>query len=299
MTAPVPVLFGEVLFDCFDDGQRVLGGAPFNVAWHLQRFGCAPLFVSRVGDDPMGRQIRETMQRWQMSTAGLQLDSAHPTGEVRITLREGQPDFDILPDRAYDFIDADAMPPVTPSLIYHGSLGLRRPGSAAALDALVKRHPAPVFMDVNLRPPWWDRERLARLLDGAKWVKINDAELETLVVSPSGLREKADALMARHGLDLVIVTCGADGAFALEAGGAVADTVPAREVEVIDTVGAGDAFASVCILGLLRGWAVPRMLDRAQQFASLLVAQRGAVINDPAAYVPLLREWRLDAQDTE
>ena len=46
-----PAVFGEVLFDCFADGTRVLGGAPFNVAWHLQAFGEAPLFVSRVGDD--------------------------------------------------------------------------------------------------------------------------------------------------------------------------------------------------------------------------------------------------------
>ena len=59
-----PAIFGEVLFDCFEDGSRVLGGAPFNVAWHLQAFGCKPLLISRVGDDPMGKLIRETMLQW-------------------------------------------------------------------------------------------------------------------------------------------------------------------------------------------------------------------------------------------
>ncbi|MBA1332725.1 carbohydrate kinase, partial [Candidatus Endoriftia persephone str. Guaymas] len=49
-----PIIFGEVLFDCFEDGSRVLGGAPFNVAWHLQALGAAPLFISRVGDDSLG-----------------------------------------------------------------------------------------------------------------------------------------------------------------------------------------------------------------------------------------------------
>lgn len=294
MTVNSPVIFGEVLFDCFDDGQRVLGGAPFNVAWHLQRFGCSPLLISRVGDDPMGRQIRETMQQWNMSTAGLQLDSAYPTGEVTITLHDGQPDFEILADRAYDYIQADIMPPMNPSLIYHGSLGVRLPESAAAFKSLLQRHPAPVFMDVNLRPPWWNREQLVQLLHSARWVKINDAELETVVESSGELRTKAEILLARHGLDLVIVTCGAKGAFALDSGGVFSDTVPTREIEVVDTVGAGDAFASVCILGLLLDWPVPQMMERAQQFASFLVGQRGAIITDPAVYQPLISEWRLE-----
>ena len=61
---------------------------------------------------------------------------------------------------------------------------------------------------------------------------------------------------------------------------------------VVDTVGAGDAFASVCILGLLENWALPKIMSRAQQFASLLVGRRGATINDPQAYRPLLAQWR-------
>lgn len=287
------VLFGEVLFDCFDDGSRVLGGAPFNVAWHLQAFGCAPLLISRVGNDPMGRQIRDTMQAWGMTTAGLQLDSTHPTGEVRVSLREGQPRFDILADRAYDHIQADVMPPLTPSLVYHGSLGLRLPDSATALEQLLQRHSVPVFMDVNLRPPWWERDRLVRLLDQACWVKINDDELETLVTGSSDLQAKAHTLMQRHGLKWVIVTRGAQGAFVLDSEGEFNETAPAAATPVVDTVGAGDAFASVCLLGLLRSWPIPLIMERAQQFASLLVGQRGATSNDPVLYEPLVIEWQL------
>ena len=77
-----PVIFGEVLYDRFPDGSVVLGGAPFNVAWHLQAFGVAPLFVSRVGDDALGRSVRNTMIAWEMDTSGLQLDPVHPTGSV-------------------------------------------------------------------------------------------------------------------------------------------------------------------------------------------------------------------------
>ena len=66
-------VFGEVLYDCFPDGKEILGGAPFNVAWHLSGFGQSPLFVSRVGDDPAGREIRGRMRRgdWRFGTHGL------------------------------------------------------------------------------------------------------------------------------------------------------------------------------------------------------------------------------------
>lgn len=287
-----PVIFGEALFDCFDDGRRVLGGAPFNVAWHLQAFGCAPLLISRVGDDPLGRQIRDTMLHWGMSTTGLQLDSAHPSGEVRVALREGQPSFDILADRAYDHIDGGALPPLAPSLIYHGTLALRQPGSAAALDLLRQRYPVPLFMDVNLRYPWWGRRQTLERLDRARWVKVNDAELETLVDESGRLQQKARVLIERHNLSWLIVTLGANGAFSLDAEGTLLKTRPTAAVSVVDTVGAGDAFASVCIAGLIGNWPHPLIIERAQQFATLLVGQRGATTDDPGFYPPWITEPR-------
>jgi len=232
------------------------------------------------------------MQHWGMTTAGLQMDSAHPTGEVRVSLQAGQPSFDILPERAYDHIWADAMPAMDPSLFYHGSLALRLPESAAALDQLLRRHAAPVFMDVNLRPPWWDRDQLGRLLDRARWVKINDHELETLVTESGDLQSKAKILMQRHELSWAIVTQGAQGAFARDSNGAVQRISPTPATKVVDTVGAGDAFASVCILGLLQDWPLDLILQRAQRFASLLVGQRGATINDLATYQSIVDEWQ-------
>lgn len=291
MREPAPVMFGEVLFDCFQDGSRVLGGAPFNVAWHLQAFGCAPVFISRVGDDPMGRQIRDTMQHWGMTTAGLQKDSAHHTGEVSVSLQAGQPSFEILPDRAYDHIHGDALPPMQVSLIYHGSLGLRMAESAAALDRLLELHAAPIFLDVNLRPPWWDKDQMNKLLARARWVKINDEELRILLDEAGDLQERARHFRQRYDLDWVIVTRGAQGAFLLDGADGLFEAAPGPALEVVDTVGAGDAFASVCILGLLRNWAADLIIARAQQFASLLVGQRGATIADSAVYKRLLDDW--------
>ena len=286
-----PLIFGEVLFDCFEDGSRTLGGAPFNVAWHLNGFGVDPLLVSRIGDDDMGAEIVEAMQEYRMDVSGLQHDARFGTGEVRVRLRNGQPEFEIFDDRAYDHIEAPDLGGLAPSLVYHGSLALRHRPTRDALEHLLAHTAAPVFLDVNLRRPWFAAEDVNRLLDRARWVKINDAEVELLQPSAGDLFERAARILELHDLERVIVTRGERGAFSLDRSGRRTSVAPTPGCVVVDTVGAGDAFASVCILGLIRGWPFETVLDRAQQFASLLVTRRGAVIKDPSLYGSLLRQW--------
>ncbi len=289
-----PLIFGEVLFDCFEDGASVLGGAPFNVAWHLQAFACSPLFVSRVGEDVLGGQIRNAMQGWGMSTAGLQQDSVHATGKVQVSIKDGEPNYDILTQRAFDFIQADAVPSCEAALIYHGSLALRCPESAKALAGILQSNPAaPVFMDVNLRPPWWQAHQVRQLLDGATWVKLSGDELETLVDTAGELQKKAALLLQAHGLSLVIVTQGEQGAFAMDEAGNVVSVQPEKVSRVVDTVGAGDAFASVCILGLLKKWDMATTLNHAQAFASALVEQQGATVHERSFYASFKTLWQL------
>lgn len=105
-----PIMFGKVLFDMFPDGSVALGGAPFNVAWHLQAFGLEPLLISRVGADALGRRVATAMLEWGMDRSGLQIDSAHPTSTVTITFNVGEPEFDIVADRAIDYIDRYSIP---------------------------------------------------------------------------------------------------------------------------------------------------------------------------------------------
>ena len=80
----IPVIFGEVLFDYFKDGSRVLGGAPFNVAWHLSAFGQRPVMISSVGDDKAGREVLQRMQVWNMDRRGMQVTTHYPTGLVAL-----------------------------------------------------------------------------------------------------------------------------------------------------------------------------------------------------------------------
>jgi fructokinase len=288
-----PLIFGEVLFDQFEDGSSVLGGAPFNVAWHLQAFGMQPLFVSRVGDDSYGRRIRHEMQQWGMSTAGLQKDSTYPTGLVSVRIKNNEPSFDILAERAYDHISAAALPPIKPSLIYHGSLAVRHPDSAAALTA-IKQHHAPIFIDVNLRPPWWQAATLEKLLQQASWAKLNNNEVDTLIEGDATTEDKARELLHRFDLETVILTLGEQGATALTKYGDHNSVAPNQTLNIVDTVGAGDAFASVCILGYLKQWSLAIILERAQAFASALVQIRGATISDRNFYQPFIKDWQLD-----
>ncbi len=292
-TTQAPTIFGEVLFDRFPDGTEVLGGAPFNVAWHLAAWGAAPVLVSRVGEDDLGTRVEAAMCAQGMSKAGLQRDPIHPTGTVQVTLAAGEPSYEIVTGRAYDFIDAQALPGLPAhGLLYHGTLALRNMSSAAALAALRGQTDA-VFVDVNLRSPWWSAEQVLGLLDGARWVKLNADELKLLAADGDNAEARAASLIARHGLALVYGTLGAEGAFALDAAGNLEHVRPSGRVEVVDAVGAGDGFASVLILGLLNGWPIAETLLRAQALASAIVGRRGATIDDPAFYADFARSWGL------
>ena len=290
----VPVIFGEVLFDCFPDGNSVLGGAPFNVAWHLQAFGLSPLMISSIGEDELGKKVQSAMHDWGMSTAGLQLDQAHPTGSVDIVFDHGEPRYTIVEHRAYDHISSAALPSLPKNcLLYHGSLALRNDVSRDALTALASQHRGPVFMDVNLRDPWWDRSFVLGLADAADWIKLNEDELVQLGDGEGDLEAQARTFMQAHDLAGLVLTLGEKGALAMTQDGMQASAEPARTLDVVDTVGAGDAFTSVLITGIINDWSLDSTMQRAQSFASRIVGRQGATVHDPAFYQPMISDWNL------
>jgi len=285
-----PCIFGEVLFDCFPTGERILGGAPFNVAWHLQAFGASPRFISRVGNDTDGNAILDAMMKWGMRTDGVQIDERLPTGRVDVAFGElGEPSYDIVHPSAWDAIATDqAASPC--GLIYHGSLALRDQASSDALQRLKgQRGNASVFVDVNLRPPWWRKEQVEGLLQGASWVKLNAEELALLEPSCN-----AADVVARYRLHGLILTHGEDGAEIVTSDAEAMRVKPGKSVQVVDTVGAGDAFASVMLLGLIRAWPLAVTAGRAQNFASRMVGQRGATVRDAGFYRDVMADWNAD-----
>jgi fructokinase len=92
--------------------------------------------------------------------------------------------------------------------------------------------------------------------------------------------------MQRYAPNLLIVTQGDAGALAVTGTGETARARPDRQQPVVDTVGAGDAFAAVVLLGVLHHWPLPLLMQRAQDFASAIVGRRGATVSDMAFYQP-------------
>ncbi|HEY8158727.1 MAG TPA: carbohydrate kinase [Methylobacter sp.] len=287
-------IFGEALFDQFPDGQQILGGAPFNVAWHLQAFNQHPCFIGRVGNDEKGDVIRQAMLAWGMAAENLACDPDHPTGTVQVIIDDGEPSYEILAEQAYDFIASQPDSGRKYDVIYHGTLALRNPTSAQALRNLTAQHRGKVFIDVNLRAPWWHKETVNHWVGRAHWAKLNHDELMCLTLPQDTLQGTMRLFLAQHELEALVVTCGSRGALAVSQAGEKVEVAPTADLDVVDTVGAGDAFAAVLLLGMRLNWSLQLTMERAQSFASALVTQRGATVQDLSFYRPFIDAWNLD-----
>jgi fructokinase len=288
-----PLVFGEVLFDEFPDGSARIGGAPLNVAWHLRGFGLDPLFVTRVGEDALGGLVLDKMRGALLDTRAVQVDALHPTGHAIVLDAGGANARFELPDgQAYDHIERDSLPPLPRDrfeILYHGSLAARSATSAAALQA-IRDLGIKTLIDVNLRAPWWERSTIEALIRGARWLKMNVLELDQLEARSRGktLLDRAQRVRERFGLEAVIVTAGAEGAFGVTHDDTITAAVE-RVATTTDTVGAGDAVSAVLILGIVRGWSLAATLRRAVEFAS---SSPSGIPDDRSTYTRFLSLWR-------
>lgn len=302
------VVFGEALIDDFG-GEQVVGGAPFNVARHLAAFMAPQLMITRVGADHNGNLVRAEYERFAMSSRGLQVDPMEETGRVIVERSGDSHRFTILPDQAYDFINVDAaleaVGEVQPQAFYFGTLAQRGERSREALFVLLGASTATRFLDLNLRTGQCDRDCLDRSLAAADIVKVNEEELQTLfrqfleIDDPAGampldaVHAACAALVKKFRLEALLVTLGHRGSVYFGAGGAMIATrdTPAPPY-VIDTVGAGDAFSAIFLLGRALGWPLPQTLTRANEFAGAVCAIPGAIPRDMDFYDRWVARWR-------
>lgn len=292
-------LFGEVLADVFPDGA-VLGGAPYNVARHLRAFEQNPILVTRTGNDPLREQLLVELSHLGMNDAYVQCDPVYPTGQVNVHMQNNKHTFEILSNQAYDHIHAGmthlAMLATHPDLVYFGTLAQRVVESRLALDTFLSDAKSPRFLDMNLRHPWYDKHLIRRSMLRADIVKMNEEEL-TIVSEMFRAPDKGDKarglfLMQKFSFQQLIITRGEAGAWALTTHGDEV-SIAGEKIgnELVDTVGAGDGFSSICILGLLRGWPMQKMLTRAGAFATALCKIRGAAPASQDFYLPFITDW--------
>jgi fructokinase len=303
------VVFGEVLVE-EGAGAPVVGGAPFNVARHLAAFMAPPLLITRIGDDRNGAAVRAEFERFVIPETGLQVDTMEETGRAVVERQGASHRLTLLPRQAYDFIDPQRAAASTAGgaydTVYFGTLAQREERSRLALAAVLDATPAAKrFLDLNLRTGHATEPIVTKALTAADIVKVNEEELQALfqwyfqigpndeALSTEEVHAACRALMDRFSLEALIVTLGHRGSVYFGADGSYVATrdnpVPPF---VIDTTGAGDAFAAIFLLGRARGWPLEVVLARANEFAGAICSVSGAVPGDIGFYDKWVARWR-------
>lgn len=273
------ICIGEVLWDVLPHGM-FLGGAPFNVACHLNMLGEPVAMVSRVGPDEPGDRVLRRMKMMGLSTEHIQLDPAHDTGIVHVTLERGDhPVYDIVAPAAWDFIELpDALQSLAgqAAALVFGSLAQRSATSRNTIEQLRKLSKRNVF-DVNLRPPYDRKEVVEASLRDAQVVKLNDTELRRMADwfgLPGDLQKAARALAEAFDCETVCITRGGNGAALWHRH--TWSEHPGFSVPVKDTIGAGDAFLAALLSGLLADRPAEKILAFANAVGAFVAMHSGA-----------------------
>ena len=278
------MVLGEVLWDVFPDSTR-LGGAPLNFAAHARRMGHAPLLISAVGEDDLGRLAVREIESLGLDTSLLQRTERFPTGRACVSLDTlGQAAFGIERPAAYDGVTLSAAEIQTlrrwsPDWLYFGTLFSSRPEGRAILFDLLRLLPdATRFYDLNLRPGFDSFPLVGELLDQAQVVKMNQDEMRAIrrqFALPAEAKAFCAAAAEHFGWRAVCVTLGSRGC-AVFADGRHHEE-PGCRIEVADTVGAGDAFAAALLHGLAAKWDVAEIARFANRVGALVASKPGAI----------------------
>jgi fructokinase len=259
------VVGGECLIDMVEregeGGQSFLalpGGSPFNVALAAGRLGLPVSFLSRQSTDEFGRRLTAALVASEVDL------SLCPTTDQPSTLaiagldpeRKGARYLFYTEGTAGVSLSEDELPATLPAevrALHVGSFSLTMEPIASALEALVKREAGErvISIDPNIRPmlmqdPELARERLRALLPRADILKLSDEDLDWL--EPGKDEEEFAFEMVMQGVALVLLTRGGEGASARGARGAC--DIPGGEIELVDSIGAGDTFMAATLAWL-------------------------------------------------
>lgn len=273
--------FGEVLWDVFPDSKS-LGGAPMNFAAHFAKHGHEAFLLSAVGDDALGVDTRENVKALGIDDTLLSVVADKPTGVCLVTLdANGIPSYDLKQDVAWDAIRCDNVSDA--DILYFGTLALRSEYNRETLTILLQQNRfREVFVDVNIRPPFFSADTITFALSHATIVKISDEELPTVTQALGLDNEKplavAKAITERFAdIHLVIITRGENGAVVYDAAVNTLCGANAVKAEVVSTVGAGDSFSASFLAAFVSGHAVSDCLSHASHVAAMVVASPQAV----------------------
>jgi fructokinase len=281
---------GEILWDVFPEG-KVLGGAPANFAYHVAQFGFNGFAVSAIGDDELGAEILENLSTKELKY--LIEKTPFPTGTVQVTVDEkGIPQYEICQKVAWDNIPftekMENLARKTKTVCF-GSLAQRNEASRLTINKFLDMIPSDslVIFDINLRQHFYSQELIMHSLTRCNILKINDDEV-ILVGKLFGWEKNTEMeicqmLLSDYSLSMVVLTKGTKGSYVI-----TADTTsfqPTPNVEVADTVGAGDSFTGSFVAALLSGKSIADAHKLAVDVSAYVCTQHGAMPVLPESFL--------------
>ena len=276
----VIVGIGELLWDMLPSGKAI-GGAPANFAYHAGRLGEEGWVVSAVGDDALGHEILDVLDEKRLHSLVAMVDK--PTGTVQVSLDDaGVPTYTIVEDVAWDHIPFTSKMQELASradAVCFGSL-VQRNGSRASVLKFLEAVPASALkvFDINLRQHFYTPEILRKSLEIADVLKINDEEiviLSEMFGLGSDPREACRKLIGQYSLRFVLLTKGAQGSEVISPDEVIPQGV--GKVDVVDTVGAGDAFTAAFTVAYLRGDSLADAQKLAGEVTAYVCSHKGAM----------------------
>lgn len=278
MKSSFPVVcFGEILWDFLPQGKAA-GGAPVNVAYHLTQLGKSPAVITRIGDDDLGKELKKSFEQKKIDTTFFQTDPIHPTGKVTADIKDHEVVYDIVKPVAWDFIewkeDFFSLLHQSPYFVF-GSLVTRNEVSRKTLFQCLEVANTKV-LDINLRPPHFNKNVLKELLQKADILKLNEGELHLISGWFNDLTNEEDKIQFLKedcNINTIIVTKGSNGAVLFNNG--IFYYHKGYPVSVADTIGSGDAFLAAMISSFIDNVGEKDSLDFANALGALVASRSG------------------------
>lgn len=254
-------VLGDAVVDLIPDGEvhylKCAGGAPANVAVGVARLGVPSAFIGRVGKDPLGEFMQQTLRNENVNTDYMHLDPEHRTSTVVVGLDNGERSFTFMVNPSADqFLSFSDLPAFNAGEWLHCcSIALiNEPTRTATLTAMknIRAAGGKVSFDPNLRESLWKSQ--AEMIDIvnqavalADVLKFSEEEL-TLLTHTDSLEKAFEKITALYPEKLIIITMGKDGALFNLNGHK--EVVAGKPLQPVDTTGAGDAFVGGLLAGL-------------------------------------------------
>ena len=276
--------FGEVLWDIYPE-TKTLGGAPSNFAIHSHKLGANSFLISCLGNDLLGKDTQRLLKDFGLDTSGIQVNNYFPTGRVVVNLDQmGNPLYKIDKESAWDHIIFDENIRNICQLldtVCFGTLVQRSPNSKRALKKILDSTPLDCLkvFDVNFRQEFYNKEIIKLSLERADIVKMNQYEfyqITKMFCVSQGWKKGALSLMHEFDLKLVIITLGENGSIMATKKDYIIHN-PENNVNILSTVGAGDAYTASVVLGWLNKKPLNEIVIEATNLASYVCGFMGAI----------------------